>query len=237
MSKILCLCMVFFAAMLLFAGCIPGGNPAGSPEPTLTPVPTSTPTPTPVTTVFYSEPAMDGYYMGNFRYTEDTIKIGDYRRWVAGPPEIGGGFFVTELLEGYVSFNLDALMPPTGKSLVVQSARLDMHQTGTVGTPYSIGPVKVDLVSYTDNTLYDLSDIQQDIGTLSTDETLGVKSLYVTEAVNQVTGTDGSFRLQFQLSHDHNTGFASQEDQSLWVSGDGTTDVPQLAVVYYFEEE
>jgi hypothetical protein len=156
-------------------------------------------------------------------YEEDSygIALGD------GSP--GDGW------RGFVTFDLGPV--PAGADVL--EATLRILQFGVEGTPYADlgGAVLVDHVDVgatLDGGDYDRLAIAENIGTLSTDATLEVKSLAVTSAVRAdlaAARTRSGFRLRFPVESDVDPGgdyvnFNEQEDP------DGSGVTPVLVVRY-----
>jgi hypothetical protein len=115
-------------------------------------------------------------------------------------------------VRGFVGFDLSSL--PSGIHL--ESATLVATQCATSGSPFSLGNVVVDHVSYAvpfDTVVFAESAISTTIGTLSTDTSLGPRSVSVTSSVaNDIsTGrTSSQFRLRMSNSADAGNGPSNQ---------------------------
>jgi hypothetical protein len=153
--------------------------------------------------------------------------------WVIVGDIFSGG--VTYTYRGFYSFDISAI--PAGSS--VASATLRLHQISVIGSPYSeLGNVVVDHVDY-GAALSGLEDfsvpaLASGVGTLSTDATLGLRTLSVTARV-QADVTAGRARSQFRLrfspteaSDDGNSDFAQFADAGYVIAA----EVPQLEVRY-----
>jgi hypothetical protein len=115
-------------------------------------------------------------------------------------------------VRGFVGFDLSSL--PSGIHL--KSATLVATQCAISGSPFSLGNVVVDHVSYAvpfDTTVFAESAISTTIGTLSTDASLGPRSMSVTSSVaNDISAsrTSSQFRLRMSGNADAGNGPSNQ---------------------------
>jgi hypothetical protein len=115
-------------------------------------------------------------------------------------------------VRGFVGFDLSSL--PSGIHL--QSATLVATQCAISGSPFTLGNVVVDHVNYAapfDTTVFAESPIAAQVGTLSTDASIGERSVSVTSSVaNDIAASHGSsqFRLRMSTSNDAGNGPSNQ---------------------------
>jgi hypothetical protein len=115
-------------------------------------------------------------------------------------------------VRGFVGFDLSSL--PSGIHL--ESATLVATQCAISGSPFSLGNVVVDHVSYAapfDTAVFAEAAIATSIGTLSTDTSLGPRSVSVTSSVENdiVNGrTSSQFRLRMSGNADAGNGPSNQ---------------------------
>jgi hypothetical protein len=156
------------------------------------------------------------------------IRVGDD---AARDPLIG--------VRGFIGFDLSSL--PSGIRL--QSATLVVTQCAISGSPFTLGNVVADHVTYAvpfDTTVFAQTAIASQIGTLSTDSSLGERSLPVTSSVvNDITaGRDSSqFRFRMSTSNDAGNGpsnqviFASDSAHTLDCTPTSAQQ-PRLVIIY-----
>jgi hypothetical protein len=115
-------------------------------------------------------------------------------------------------VRGFVGFDLSKL--PGG--IQVQSATLVATQCAVSGSPFTLGNVVVDHVTYAvpfDTTVFAASAIASQVGTLSTDESIGARSVSVTSSVASdiaAQRTSSQFRLRMSTSDDAGNGPSNQ---------------------------
>lgn len=115
-------------------------------------------------------------------------------------------------VRGFIGFDLSSL--PHDAS--VQSATLIATQCAISGSPFTLGNVVVDHVTYPapfDTTVFAESAIAMQVGTLSTDESIGARSVSVTSSVaNDISTGHGSsqFRIRMSTSNDAGNGPSNQ---------------------------
>ncbi|GEM_PF-6163641 len=115
-------------------------------------------------------------------------------------------------VRGFVGFDLTSL--PRG--INVQSATLVAAQCAISGSPFILGNVVVDHVTYAvpfDTTVFAANAIASQVGTLSTDASIGMRSLAVTSSVaNDIAASRGSsqFRLRMSTNNDAGNGPSNQ---------------------------
>jgi hypothetical protein len=115
-------------------------------------------------------------------------------------------------VRGFLGFDLSSL--PSG--IHVQSATLVATQCAISGSPFTLGNVVVDHVTYAapfDTTVFAESAIASQVGTLSTDPSIGARSVPVTSSVaNDIATSRGSsqFRLRMSTSNDAGNGPSNQ---------------------------
>lgn len=194
------------AALPLLTGCGGGGGRVAA---------------APVTVTLTSTPLLDGTVAtgGIIVGLSGDIVVGDY----------AGG------LRGFGSFDLAGI--PAGATIT--SATLTLVQHASSGAPYAtLGLLLVDQVVYgnvLEGGAYARSfPTNQGFGTLSTDATLGAKSLVVTaqvQADRAALRTQSQFRLRFAVEND----FDTTPDVAVFWSADnapGPGDCPTLVVAY-----
>lgn len=115
-------------------------------------------------------------------------------------------------VRGFIGFDISSL--PSGIRL--QSATLVATQCGISGSPFSLGNVVVDHVSYAvpfDTAVFAETALATTIGTLSTDSSLGTRSVSVTSSVaNDILDgrTSSQFRLRMSGNADAGNGPSNQ---------------------------
>ncbi len=197
------------ATGVLLAGCGGGGG-----------------TPAPVTVTLTSTPALDGLVFASGTVTlGSNVTAGDYAN-ALGP---AGG------LRGFVSFDLTGI--PSG--VTVTLATLTLVQRLTNAAPYaSLGTVLVDQVVYgpvLEAGAYARSfPTSQGFATLSSDATLGPKSIVVTAQVQLNIDSlhpQSQFRLRFPLEED---GDGDSDQAAFWSAETATVPAerPTLVITY-----
>ena len=215
--------VLFLVCLLGLAGC-GGGSNSGTAPTTLT---------------LKSEADLDGFITHRFTDPEiygignstTPIQVGNS---TSGETKIGN--------RGFVSFNLISL--PAGAT--IKSAILRVYQSSINGDPYSkLGNIFVDHVSYESfvhaeagdpaKTKYDMAPLDSSIPAgsfLSTDATVGYKTLDVTVAVQADQATSrarAQFRLSFQIE------VVVESLSSCYASfspGESDTNQPELVIQY-----
>jgi parallel beta-helix repeat protein len=191
------------------------------------PVPTGAIGGSPVT--LYSETALDGLIIHeDGANSGESINVGDY---------------YTDheyYFRGFVSFDISSF--PLWA--VIDSATLRMYQYSTTGTPYTdLGDLIVDHLNYgdtLDSDDFDLAALQDDIGTLSTDDTVEWKELDVTDSFQNDFDnlrTHSQYRLRFSPLEINNN---EVSDCVYLESADnfGTTgNIPELVIAYSHPDE
>jgi hypothetical protein len=115
-------------------------------------------------------------------------------------------------VRGFIGFDLSSL--PSG--IHVQSATLVATQCAISGSPFTLGNVVVDHVTYPapfDTTVFAETAIAMQVGTLSTDASIGTRTVSVTSSVvnDLAAGRDSSqFRLRMSTSNDAGNGPSNQ---------------------------
>lgn len=115
-------------------------------------------------------------------------------------------------VRGLIGFDLSTL--PAG--IHIESATLVATQCGVAGSPFDLGNVVVDHVSYAvpfDTTAFASTAIASVIGTLSTDTTLGTRSMTVTSSVaNDVSAgrKTSQYRLHMSTTNQAGNGPSNQ---------------------------
>lgn len=193
----------------------------------------------PTTLTLKSEANLDGHIAHRFTDPEiygignstTPIQVGHS---TSGVTKIGN--------RGFVSFNLSSL--PAGAT--IKSAILKVYQSSINGDPYNkLGNIFVDHVSYESfdhaaagdpaRTKYEMAPLDNTIpaGTfLSTDPTLGYKTLDVTAAVRADQSASRG-RAQFRLSFQ--TEVVAEDSTSrlaYFYSGESDTNQPELVIQY-----
>jgi len=142
-------------------------------------------------------------------------------------------------VRGFVGFDLSSL--PRG--IHVQSATLVATQCAVSGSPFTLGNVVVDHVTYPvpfDTAVFAESAIAMQVGTLSTDPSIGERSVSVTSSVAEdiAAGRDSSqFRLRMSSNNDAGNGpsnqviFASDSAHTLDCTPAGGQQ-PRLAIAF-----
>ncbi len=109
-------------------------------------------------------------------------------------------------VRGFIGFDLSTL--PSG--IHVQSATLVATQCAISGSPFTLGNVVVDHVTYPapfDTTVFAQSAIAMQVGTLSTDGSIGARSVSVTSSVaNDLATSRGSSQFRLRMSTDNDAG-------------------------------
>ncbi|MFI5249360.1 MAG: hypothetical protein ACHQTF_05310 [Gemmatimonadales bacterium] len=109
-------------------------------------------------------------------------------------------------VRGFIGFDLSTL--PSG--IHVQSATLVATQCAISGSPFTLGNVVVDHVTYPapfDTTVFAQSAIAMQVGTLSTDGSIGARSVSVTSSVaNDLAASRGSSQFRLRMSTDNDAG-------------------------------
>ena len=140
--------------------------------------------------------------------------------------------------KGFLSFDLSTI--PSG--IAITSVTLRVYQCHISGDPYGkLGNLLVEHVSYdtfvhsADGTiLYDMAALDDTIPAtplLSTDTTLGYKTLDVTYAVRSDLATSRS-HAQFRISFEKETASDNTSNIISWQSGESDTNQPELVIVY-----
>ena len=154
-------------------------------------------------TTIYSDPSKDGWVdtfvcsSGDDINALSSLRVGQ------------GSVSVTSNYRSFVSFDVSSL-----KGVGITSATLFVYQSSVVDSPYTNGGnIVVDLVDY--GPTLDVQDwcesaTASDIGAISSNATLGFKSLNVTSSLASVLG-QGNDLLQFR--------FQSQDENSFSLSG------------------
>lgn len=115
-------------------------------------------------------------------------------------------------VRGFVGFDLSGL--PSG--IHVKSAMLVATQCSVAGSPFDLGNVVLDHISYTvpfDTTAYAVSPLASLVGTISTDTTLGARSVSVTSSVADDIGkgrSSSQFRLRMSTTNEAGNGPSNQ---------------------------
>jgi len=194
------------AAILLVAGCGGGGGDGG---------------PATTTVTLHSTPTIDGTVIDGVLVNTSTyaLQVGDT---IAAAGK-----------RGFLRFSITGI--PSGATIV--SAELRVHQSFVFGSPYaSLGNVVVDQVQI--GTALDLGDfgaVGVVEGTLSSDASLGYKTLDVTDAVesdHMLAHPNTDFRLRTSLLL---TDSDSVQDDTQWDDAEdtaGSGNVPLLVVTY-----
>lgn len=197
------------ATGVLLTACGGGGGPPG-----------------PVTVTLTSTPALDGLVFASGTVTlASNVTTGDYAN-ALGP---------VEGLRGFVSFDLTGI--PSGATVTL--ATMTLVQRVTNAAPYaSLGNVLVDQVVYgsvLEAGAYARSfPTSQGFGTLSSDATLGPKSLVVTAQVQADLDSlrpQSQYRLRFPLEQDGDF----DSDQAVFWSAETATvpdERPTLVITY-----
>jgi hypothetical protein len=200
------------AASLLLSGCGGSGGGGG--------------TPTPVTLTITSAPSLDGLVFAQGTTTlASNITAGDY----------ASGFGPQGGIRGFVSFDLSAI--PAGATVL--SATLTLVQRNVVGTPYAtLGTIVADHVEYgglLEAGAYARSfPTGQAFATLSSDSTLGPRTLTVTAIVQDDVASNrghSQYRFRFGLEEDADM----DSDQAQFFSAEtatGPSERPTLVVTY-----
>jgi hypothetical protein len=192
------------------------------------------------TLTLLSEAELDGYITHMFAEPEVYVTNSVDPSFQVGYSNSG---FTKIGLKGFVSFNLSSL--PEGATIT--SAVLRVYQYNVAGDPYDkLGKVLVEHVSYdsleqgesgeTAQAKYTMEPLDNTIPAdafLSTDATIGYKTLDVTAAVQADQGasrTRAQFRLRFPKE-------IVDEDiyspvSAYFISGDNDTNQPQLVIKY-----
>jgi hypothetical protein len=141
---------------------------------------------------------------------------------VGGLPDIRVGF--SGLVgRGFCSFAL----PP--QAMRVEQATLELYQTLVLETPYPDGPVLVDHLDFgtslgADD--WDRPSFLSPFGTISSDATLGIKTLDVTSAVRSDVGrARAATQFRFRFANDYAPGMVV-------FSNAGQTGEPTLVLSY-----
>jgi hypothetical protein len=115
-------------------------------------------------------------------------------------------------VRGFIGFDLSGL--PGG--LRLQSVTLVATQCAVTGSPFALGSVVVDHVNYAapfDTAVFAETPLASIVGTLSTDTTLGPRSITVTSSVaNDIAAgrTSSQFRLRMSTANDAGNGPSNQ---------------------------
>jgi hypothetical protein len=194
-------------AVLLLAGC--GGSGPGGGGPT--------------TVVLLTLPADDGYITSDGLVVDDSmIRAGDNA--------------ANESRRGFARFSLASV--PSGATIV--SAVLQLRQAGVTGDPYgSFGNVLVQHVDFgpaVDATDFNSALIGLTPGALSTDATLGTKTIDVTARVSaDVVAGRAQSDFRFKFSSATTVTADGLSDSALFTEAGsipGAPNAPQIVVIY-----